>query len=224
MAALRRLFGAVFFFGAPVFLLVVASTVIALRPLFGPIDSENVGREQLVRLMQFRDFRALPPVHIAKLSERCDVEFGRRSGKMPEFRFSASEKKMYAYFADREGQSRATRFETNLNLLARAKYFDWMNRFDSLAHEEQAALMNEIVDDMKWWGDLYVNFLRAAELPIPSPVELMEDFFDMIESFKIGADAGDAKRIDRFKLKIVAGFSGREFNKIFKGTPFGSFF
>ena len=224
MAVLRRFFGAVFFFGAPVFLFGVVCAVVATYPLFGPIDPENVDRGQLIRLMQFRDFRNFSPQLVAKLSERCDVEFGRRGGKMPEFQFSATEKKMFAYYGGKR-KSADTRFETNLNLLARAKYFDWMDQFDAMLPNERPALMNEIIDDMKWWETLYMNFLRAAELPIPSLTELTQDFIDMTESFKIGVAVAEVERIDRFTEEIIDRFAkevideyNRQIRRILWGT------
>ena len=208
MVAIRRFFGAVLFFGAPVFLIVFGCAVVGLRLVYGPIDPETVDRARLIRLIQFRDFRKLPAPLVAELSERCDAEFGRRSGKMPEFRFSAAEKKIYAHYSGKR-KTGDTRFETNLNLMARTKYFDWMNRFESLPRREQPALMHEIIDDMKWWEDLYMNFLRAAELPIPPLAELMKEFDEMIESFKNGADPENVKRVDQFKRRMVAGFIAR---------------
>ncbi len=218
MFFLRRCIGAVFFFGAPVFLTVVASAAVCLQSIFGPIDPPNVDRDRLVQLMKFRDFRTLSSPVIAGLAERNDVEFGRRSGKMPEFRFSSTEKKIYAYFGAKR-QTNGSCFETNLRLMARAKYFDWMNRFETLSSPEQSALMNEIIDDMKWWEELYMNFLRAAELPIPSLAELMREFDEMIESFKIGAEAADIARIDRFKQRMSAGFVAREIKNTVNGIP-----
>ena len=208
MDTIRRLLGVVFFFGAPVFLIAVACVAVGLRPVFGPIDLENIDRNIMVRLLQFRDFRAFPAPLVAKLSERYDAEFGRRGGKMPEFRFSAAQKRIHAHY-ESKSKTNGTRFQTNLNLLARAKYFDWMDRFESLARKEQPALMNEVIDDMKWWEDIYMNFLRAAEIPIPSQAELMRQFDEMIESFKTGAAAEDVKRIDRFKKRMAAGFVAR---------------
>ena len=211
---IRRFFGNAFFFGAPAFLIVIACTVFSLRWLFEPIDPKNVDRGRLVRLLQFRDFRPLPPPLVANLSERYDAEFGRRSEKMPEFNFSTAEKRIYTHYGGTR-KSTSTRFETNLNLLARAKYFDWMARFESLPRKEHPALMLEIIDDMKWWEELYMNFLRAAGLPIPSLAELMEEFDGMIESFKDGAADADIARIDRFKRQMVVGFAAHELRKTF---------
>ena len=208
MVTIRRLFGAVFFFGAPVFLIAAACTAISLQSVFGPVDPEKTDRDRLVRLMQFRDFRMLSDPLVAKLSERYDAEFGRRSGRMPKFRFSTAEKRIYAHYGGAR-RTNDTRFETNLNLVARVKYVDWMDRFESLSRKEQPAMMNEVIDEMKWWEDLYMNFLRTAELPIPSQVELMKEFDNMIESFKIGAEDKDRKRIDRFKQRMIAGFVAR---------------
>ena len=205
---LRRCAGAAFFFAPPVLVILIFCVAVGLRPLFGPIDPKNVDRACLVQLMKFRNFRTLPPQVVAELAERSDTEFGRRSGKMPEFQFSTTEKKIYAHFGGGR-QSNTTRFETNLNLMARVKYFNWMERFESLPRRQQPALLNEIIDDMKWWENLYMSFLQAAELPIPTPIELMQQFDDMIESFKVGADDVDIERIDRFKKRMITGFVAR---------------
>ena len=212
MAVLRRFFGAVFFFGAPVFLLGIACAVIVLYPLFGPIDPENIDRELLAPLMLCRDFRKLPAPVVAELAERYNAEFGRQSGEMPEFHFSNTEKKVYASFAKNKTKSSGSRFETNLNLLARTKFFKWMDEFDSLPPSKRPKMINEIIDDMTWWEDISMSFLRAAELPIPTTTQLMKDSNDMIESFKVGADTKDVERIDRFAGEIYQEY----FRRIFK--------
>ncbi len=217
---LFRWIGNLVFFGAPLLLLAIGSGVWAVAPIFGPIDPPSVDRELLVNLTRFRDFSKLSPELVAKLKERNVAEFGRRSPKPPMFEFSPLEKKIYAYFTQNRKTSDSY-FEANLHAMAKTQYFEWMNQFDVLSSAKKTVLMNEIVDDMNWWKKVYFDYLHAAELPIPTPMELMKEFDVMVESFKQGASTDDVARINAFKSKISMGIAVRE---IMDRTPTLPFF
>jgi len=63
---------------------------------------------------------------------------------------------------------------------------------------------------MKYWESVFMDFLCAAELPIPSINELIREFDNMIESFKAGAAPEEIARIDDFKQRMNAAFVARE--------------
>lgn len=204
-----RFFGNLCFFGAPILLLFVGILVFSLNPVFGPVDPASVDRPTLIRIMQLRDFRTFSPDAMAAWTDRADAEFGRRGAQRPIFDFSDAEKKIYAFFRENPS-NRKSFFETNLMLMARTRYFQWMSAYPALSPDEQGALMREVVDDMKYWETVYMDFLRAADLPIPSIAELIREFEEMIEGFKVGATPEEIVRIDTFKRQINAAIVVRE--------------
>ncbi len=213
----RQLLKNVLFFGGPVFVLLTALAAAALAPIFGPIEPANVDRATLVRIMQLRDFQKMSTENRAAWTDRAEAEFGRGGVMRPVFAFSPLEKKIYAHFrgSDRPAPSR---FERNLQLMARIRYFQWMSEYEQATEPERALLMRRISDDMTYWEWLYYDFLSAAELPRPTWAELIQEFEKMIEGFKVGATPEEQARIDRFKNRMnaamVAGRIGGAAQKI----------
>ncbi len=205
---LSRLFGRLFFFGAPFFLLAVGVVAASMNGVFGPFEPETLDRMTLIRLMQLRDFRTFSPELLRRTTNRADAEFGRQSSRPPIFEFTLLEKKIYAYFRGQKSASKSC-METNLMLMARIRYFQWMNDHESLTGDERRAVMNGALDDMEYWQNVYFDFLRAAELPIPSLAELIQEFDEMIEGFKIDATAEEIARIDSFKQSLNRAFVSR---------------
>jgi hypothetical protein len=196
------------FFACPFVVVAIGIVMISLHSVFGTINPKTIDRATLIRVMKFRDFRMLPPETVTALTLRTETEFGRNSSNKPKFVFSETERKIYVYFQNNRSEQKSF-LETNLLLMARTRYFQWMNDYASASPEQQAVLMKEVVDDMKYWQTVYMDFLRAAGLPIPSMAELIREFEKMIEQFKIGATPEEITRIDHFKQQmntaIVAG-------------------
>jgi hypothetical protein len=189
------------FFSGPLAVLTIGIVMISMHSILGSINPKTIDRATLIRVMKFRDFRKLPPETVTALTLRAETEFGRRSINKPKFEFSETEKIFYVYFQNNRSEQKSF-FETNLLLMARTRYFQWMNDYASASPEQQAVLMKEVVDDMKYWESVYMDFLRAAELPIPSIAELIREFENMIEQFKIGAAPEEITRIDYFKQRM----------------------
>lgn len=197
-----RFLGNCLFFGAPLLILFAAVLVFSTYQVFGPFDPQKIDRMTLIRIMQLRDFRQLPAEKISALTDRAEAEFGRDGAMRPIFEFSPTEKKIYAHF---RGKDTATKsyFETNLYLMARIRYFQWMNDYQRFSESERVALMKKVTADMKYWETLYMDFLRAADLPIPTMAELIREFEKMIEEdFKIDATPEEIVRIDTFKRQM----------------------
>jgi hypothetical protein len=196
-----RMIGKGCFFAVPFVVLAIGVVMISMHGILGSINPETMGRANLVRVMKFRDFRMLPPKTVTALTLRAETEFGRKSGNKPKFEFSETEKTIYVYFQNNRSEQKSF-FETNLLLMARTRYFQWMNEYATISPEQQTVLMKEVVDDMKYWELMYMNFLRAVGLPIPSIAELIREFENMIEQFKIGATPEEVARIDHFKQQM----------------------
>jgi hypothetical protein len=197
------------FFAGPFVVLAIGLAMISMHGLFGSINPETMDRADLIHVMRFRDFRKLPPETVTALTYRVEAEFGRRSPNKPKFEFSETERKIYVYFQNSRSEQKSC-FETNLLLMARTRYFQWMNDYVSASQEQQAVLMKEVVDDMKYWEKVYMDFLHASGLPIPSMAELIREFENMIEQFKIGATSEEIVRIDNFKQRINTAFIASE--------------
>jgi hypothetical protein len=202
------------FYAVPFCAFIVVVVMISLHSVLGTIHPKTIDRSTLIRVMQIRDFRILPPKTVAELAERAEAEFGRNSLQKPVFQFSETEKNVYAYFQSNrqkeKQQQHPSYFETNLILMAKSRYFHWMNTYAAAAPEEQSVLMNEIVDDMNYWQTVYLDFLQAANLPVPSLAELIQEFDEMIEQFKVGATEDEIARIDHFKRRMNAAFVASE--------------
>ncbi|MDR1963402.1 MAG: hypothetical protein LBQ50_06460 [Planctomycetaceae bacterium] len=204
-----RFIGNACFFAGPFVVLAVGVLMISMYGVLGSINPETIDRSDLIRAMKLRDFRMLPPETVKALAKRAEEEFGRKSVNKPEFRFSKTEKKVYAYFQNNRSEQKSF-FESNLLLLARVRYFQWMNDYAAASPEQQHVLMKEVVDDMKYWESVFMDFLRAADLPIPSLAELIREFENMIDNFKIGATPEEIARIDNFKQRMNTAFVARE--------------
>ena len=182
-----------------------------MNNVFGSIKPEKLDRPTLIRVMQLRDFRQMTPEQVVALADRAEAEFGRNGAMRPIFDFTPAEKKIYAYFRD-ERTARKSFFEGNLMLMARTRYFQWMNDYEILSEVDRVELMRNVTAEMKYWETIYMDFLHAAELPIPSMAELIREFEKMIDDFKIGATPEEIVRIDTFKRRmntaIVAGEVG----------------
>ncbi|MDR0338610.1 MAG: hypothetical protein LBI18_16180 [Planctomycetaceae bacterium] len=197
------------FFAGPLVVLAVGMAMIFMRDIFGSINPETIDRTNLVRVMKFRDFRILPLETVTALTHRAEMEFGRQSNNKPVFQFSKTEKKVYAYFRNNRSKQKSF-FETNILVMAKIRYFQWMNDYATASPEQQVLLMKEVIEDMKYWELMFMDFLRATESPIPSMAELIQEFENMIEYFKIGATPEEIVRIDYFKRRMNAAFVTHE--------------
>lgn len=213
-----RILGNLFFFGFPAFLIVSVGTIAcSMQRVFGPVDPASIDRLTLIRVMQLRDFRTFSRPTLERMTDRAEAEFGRKAAEKPRFEFSDPEKRIYAYFRDKK-TARKSHFETNMLLMARTRYFQWMNDHEILDADARTELMRGVVDDMKYWETLYLDFLRAAELPIPSMAELLREFDEMIDGFKTGATDEEVVRIDSFKRNMNKAIVAREMHGAVKNV------
>ena len=165
--------------------------------VFGSFDPEKLDRKTLIRVIQLRDFRQFSPDLIERLTDRAEQEFGRHSPNKPVFVFPHWEKKIHIYFQARRSNQQSY-METNLTAMARVRYFQWMQEYQSAAPDRKVALMNEVVEDMRYWQTLYLDYMRCLEQPEPTLAELHQDFVRMIESFKVGASPEEIVQVDSF--------------------------
>ena len=175
--------------------------MIALDGIFGNVEAERIDRQTLVRVIQLRDFRQFSPDLVERLTHRAEQEFGRRSPNKPVFELPLWEKRIHTYFQTHRSSQRP-RSETNLSVMARVRFVQWMNEYQSAPSGRKAALMNEVVEDMRYWQAVYLDYMRSLEQPEPTPAELYQDFLRMIEEFKVEASAEEIALIDSFAQSV----------------------
>jgi len=185
------------FFAIPLPFFAVCLVMIALEGILGNIEPEKVDRQTLMRVIQIRDFRRFDPELVERLTRRAEREFGRHSPNKPVFDISVWEKEVYIYFQTRRSSQRST-LERNLTLMAKTRYFQWMYEYQSAATPRKAELMNDVIADMRYWQEIYLEYVRFLGLPEPTLAELYRDFQRMIEEFKIGASPEETVLIDSF--------------------------
>lgn len=203
----------ILFFSPLLALLLVTLGFIAVEPVFGPLDAEQasqLNRATLIRIIQLRDFRQMSPETVDALTERACREFGR-TGHKAVFEYSRLEKNLITHYYDagqtlkKSGKTpQASRLDSNLRLMARSVYFRWLDEYDATSLSEHPAMMKEVVADLKWYEVMYFDFLHSIDRPIPPIPELLQDFDDLINSFKVGESDEKKAKIDQFKRRMNA--------------------
>ena len=184
-----------------VFFLAVCIVMIAMNGIWGNIEPEKTDRQTLVRIMQIRDFRQFSPDLIERLTLQAEQEFGRRSPNRPVFELPSWKKRIHVYFHTNRSEQTAY-LERNLTKMARIRYFQWMYEYDSATPLQKAALMNDAVEDVRYWQEIYFEYVRFLGQPEPTPAELYQDFLRMIEDFKTDASPEETALIDSFTRDI----------------------
>lgn len=188
-------------FGVPVLIILVGCLAFSYSDVFGPIKPDQMSRATLIRIMHWRDFRDFSPELLRQITDRADSEFGRKGPHRPVFAFGWIEKKLYAHFLVNNTKPPA-QLKINLRLMTRTRYVQWMNDYQFATALQQKAQLDEVVDEMKYWERVYMDFYCAAGVPVPNFEELIRQFDEMIEQFKIGAVEEEIVRIDDFKRTI----------------------
>ena len=189
------------FFVLPFPFLAMCFVMIALDGILGNVKPETMGRQTLVRVIQLRDFRRFSLDLVERLTDRAEQEFGRHSQNKPAFALHPLEKRVHVYFQTHRSNQQS-HLESNLTVMARLRYFEWMAEFHSATLVRQAALMNDVVADVRYWQELYFDYLRYLGQPEPTLAELYEDFQRMIEDFKVDASPEEIVLIDSFSQSM----------------------
>ena len=187
----------------------VCGAMIALNGIFGGLEPESIDRHTLVRVMQLRDFRQFSPDFIERMTDRAEQEFGRQSPNKPKFELPFLEKEVHVYFQTHRS-NRQSYLEINMILMAKVRYYQWMYEYQSAASARKAALMHDIVEDMRYWQNVYLDYVRFLEQPEPTPAELLRDFQRMIEEFKTAASPEEVQLIDSFAKRMTWALAAAE--------------
>ena len=193
-------------------LLATCFGAVASKDIFWNVEPETISRQALVRVIQLRDFSRFSPCFIERLTDRAEREFGRHSPNKPVFELPQWEKTIHIYFQTNQPTA-PSNLEKNLNLMARIRYFQWMYDYQSGSLQQRATVMNNVVEDMRYWRDVYFEYLRFLEQPEPTLAELQEEFQKMIESFKVGASSDEVELIDTFAQEMTRSMFAAEVQK-----------
>ena len=183
------------YFTIPLPFLAVCFMMIALNDILGHINPETLDRQTLVRVMQIRDFRQFSSESVERLTVRAEQEFGRLSPNRPVFTLSSWEKKLHVYFQQHRSKQ-PSHMESNLTLMAKTRFFQWMHEYHSASLVRKAELMSVVVEEMLYWQEIYLEYVRSLDLPEPTLAELAQDFQRMIEHFKTNASPEEVAMID----------------------------
>ena len=192
--------------------LAVGSVVIGLNGIFWNVEPETMDRQALVRVIQLRDFRRFSPEFTERLTHRAEQEFGRHSTNKPVFELPPWEKRMHVYFQTHRS-SQQSQLEINLTVMAKLRYFQWMYEYQSAERARKAALMNEVVEEMRYWQTVYFDYVRFLGQPEPTLAELHRDFQRMIENFKVEASPEEVTLIDTFAQDVGRALFAAEVQK-----------
>ena len=171
--------------------------IVASKGIFWNVEPETINRQSLVRVIQLRNFDRFSPDFIERLTSRAEQEFGRHAPNRPVFELPQWEKRIHVYFQKNKPTTQSY-LEKNLTLMARIRYFQWMIEYQSDSLPQRAMLMGNVIEDVRYWRDVYFEYIRFLGQPEPTLAELQEEFQKMIESFKIDASPEDVELIDSF--------------------------
>ena len=185
------------YFLLPLPFLAVCFVMIALDGILGNVEPEKLDRQTFVRVMQLRDFRQFSPELIERFTLRAEQEFGRHSPNPPVFQLPGWEKRIHIRKQTQRSEQPSF-MERNMGLMARVRYFRWMHEYTAAERVRKAELMGDVVEEMRHWQEVYLDYIRFLGLPEPTHAELFQDFQRMIEDFKTDASPEEITLIDAF--------------------------
>ena len=184
-----------------VFLFATVASFIASKGIFWAVVPESITRQQLARVIQIRDFEQFSQEQVERFTDRAESEFGRHSANKPRFDMPWWEQPIHVYFQNKKNR-RPSYMENNLTLMSQVRFFQWMYAYKVAGREEKASIMQTAVDDMRYWRQVYFDYLRSMNQPEPTIAELQAEFNNMIDQFKRNALPEEIELINVFAQDI----------------------
>jgi hypothetical protein len=203
----------IFFLSPPVVVLLVAALMISMSGVFGTLNVKTLDPQTLILVLALRDCSQLSPAVLSELAAKVETEFGLSAEQKPVFQFSSFEKKLLAFFQD-ENYERTSRLKKNIHLLAKTIFLQWMNDYEKATAKEKKALLQKCVQEMNHWQEIYLEFLYAADLPIPPLDRTLAEFNEIADGFKAGEVPEEAKRMENFKRTLFKAIVADKVNPI----------
>ncbi|MCL2119363.1 MAG: hypothetical protein FWH27_13155 [Planctomycetaceae bacterium] len=209
------------FFSGPVILIGWICLLAWLIPVFGEMSPENATRRNLTWWFLVRDFQQLPEEKRLPLVECYLKEFGRESGKIPQFEFSdfMQNRIVAVDIARRERVKQELNAakepekllaipvpmqERNAMLLAKIWFFDQMRQYELADFNGKKERLSQMVVEIKWWQKFNEDFLFAAGVKPYRVAESLKELEMIFARWEAESSPEDRARIAAFKPRITA--------------------
>ena len=209
------------FISGPVFLIVWICLLAWLIPIFGEMSPQNATRQNLTWWFLIRDFDALPEEDRLPLVECYLKEFGRESGKIPEFEFhDYIRKQIAAVVTARQNRIRQESAvvnepekllaisvplqERNVMLLTKTWFFEQMKQYEQADFNAKKERLAEMVAEIKWWQRFNENFLLSVGVRPYSVSESLQSLKMIFARWEAESSPQDRERIAAFKPRCMA--------------------
>lgn len=209
------------FISGPIFLIVWICLLAWLLPIFSEMSPKNANRQNLVYWFLIRDFERLSDENRLALAECYLSEFGSRSGNsVPEFEFSDFVQKQVvkieAARSERTKQEvkvakepekllaiKVPQPERNVKLLAKAWFFDQMQKYENADFNTKKELLSQMVVEIKWWQNYNTEYLLAASVKPSGLTESLQQLEMIFARWEAESSPEDRKRIAAFKPRVT---------------------
>lgn len=212
----------------PLFLLSSGGVVYFLYPMYGPIEPETANERQLLTWIYIRDLPREKNPAACGILHRLEELYGRGSGFEPVFSFTEEQKcSTNEIFPDlgmippgecSRIRSAPSLTERNIRYLVKLWLFERMKTFEyaeTCGKEAKDDFMNGISLEIDWWNDLCFKFMIAAELRIPTLLEIIGIVDDFVADIGLDCSQDEAVRLDRFYKELKSAYTSRMLMKFF---------
>lgn len=220
------------FFSGPAVLIGWMIILVWLIPIFGEMSPKNATRQNLTWWFLVRDFRQLPEENRLPLAECYLKEFGRVSGKIPEFDFSdyIQEQIVVLDVARRERIRQEMSVanepeelltipvplqERNAILLAKAWFFEQMLQYEQADFNSRKELLSEMIAEIKWWQRYNDDFLLSAGVKPYNISESLQYLKMIFARWEAESSPDNRARIVAFKSRILAALVNEGVGEVF---------
>jgi len=242
--------GRFIFFGGPIVLVLVGVVVWQTAFLFEAIEPKEASPFRILLWICVRDLEKEPPETIERLLDRIEETVGRSSKEMPdlngrdlvtrvarkittwELERRRKENTEYTLFATATGQEEAAKrndeilagkplAERNIFYLIKCQFIHEMDRYEAASTEsEKQAVLQNFIEDLKWWRQFSENLYQACEVPPLSLLEMAKEYEMAFEYYRKNTDPETYRRLLLFRDKLVMAEAKSRINQFF-GPLFG---
>ena len=224
------------FFGVPIVLLLLGVILWNTAFLFESIEPEEASPFRILLWICVRDQEKQSPATVERLLDRLEKTIGRSSGEMPQLRSNSIVDKVawklttkelerrrkdigeYTLFASATDPTDAAKkndeilagkplAERNIFYLFKCRYIREMDRYDAATSEsEKQAILQNFVDDLKWWNRFSEDVYRMCQVSPPSLVEMAKEYEMAFEYYRKNTESETYRRMVAFRDKLQVAF------------------
>lgn len=232
--------GNVFFFSAPVFLILIGILVYKTSFLFGPMRPQKATPFQILLWSAVRPMEKESDETIEQVLDRIEETLGRSSGKMTEIEVNSTVKNVVKHNLEKhlqaleEYQLTGSTFfgsnqtitipheetssttplpEQNIKYLCKCWYVRTMNRYNAAEEKQKPEILREIVEDLKWWQRFYENVYYSCDLRPPSLINMLKEMEMAFDYFRESSSPQEYEQMIVFREKLKVAFITQEAKK-----------